>query len=112
MRRLRCPRVDRAMIKLILLLVLASWACRQWTGVWPWVHWQRMTGPSPVERAQRLLGVDKAAGRGAIIEAHKRLIIRVHPDRGGDAALVHEANDARDLLLSRLGPETRADPRP
>jgi hypothetical protein len=26
-------RGDRAMIKLILLLALASWACRQWTGL-------------------------------------------------------------------------------
>lgn len=93
------------MVKLLLLLVLASWACRQWTGQWPWVHWQRMTGPTPVERARRLLGVEAGAGRGAIIEAHKKLIARVHPDRGGDAALVHEANDARDLLLARLGAE-------
>ncbi|NKI99840.1 molecular chaperone DnaJ [Novosphingobium sp. SG707] len=94
------------MVKLLLLLVLASWACRQWTGQWPWVHWQRMTGPTAVERARRLLGVEAGAGRGAIIEAHKKLIARVHPDRGGDAALVHEANDARDLLLARLGTET------
>lgn len=96
------------MVKLLLLLVLASWACRQWTGQWPWVHWQRMTGPTSVERARRLLGVEAGAGRGAIIEAHKKLITRVHPDRGGDAALVHEANDARDLLLARLGTETGA----
>ena len=95
------------MVKLILLLALASWVCRQWTGQWPWAHWRRMTGPGPAERARRLLGVSSGAGRGEIIEAHKRLIARVHPDRGGDAALVHEANDARDLLLARLD----ADPR-
>jgi hypothetical protein len=52
------------MIKLILLLALASWACRQWTGAWPWVHWQRMTGPTPVDRARRLLGV-RDGPRGA-----------------------------------------------
>jgi hypothetical protein len=96
------------MIKLILLLALASWACRQWTGAWPWVHWQRMTGPTPVDRARRLLGVRDGAARGEIIEAHKKLITQVHPDRGGDVALVHEANDARDLLLARLEPEKRA----
>ena len=96
------------MVKLILLLALASWACRQWTGAWPWIHWRRMTGPSPVDRARRLLGVDARAGRGEIIEAHKKLIIKVHTDRGGDAALVHEANDARDLLLARLGSDPQA----
>jgi hypothetical protein len=58
-------------------------------------------GAPPVGRARR-------AARGEIIEAHKKLITQVHPDRGGDVALVHEANDARDLLLARLEPEKRA----
>jgi hypothetical protein len=51
-----------------------------------------------------LLGVSAQASRQRIIAAHKRLIAQVHPDRrGGDARLVHEANDARDTLLAALG---------
>lgn len=49
-----------------------------------------------------MLGVDRAARREAIIEAHRRLIARVHPDRGGSNGAVHAANAARDLLLARL----------
>ena len=49
-----------------------------------------------------MLGVDRSAKREAIIEAHRRLIARVHPDRGGSNDAVHAANAARDLLLARL----------
>ena len=50
-----------------------------------------------------LLGVDDRASRSDIVDAHRRLIVRVHPDRGGTESLVHEANAARDLLLAELG---------
>jgi len=36
------------------------------------------------------------------LEAHRRLITMVHPDRGGTNEQVHEANAARDLLLDEL----------
>ena len=92
--------------KLILLLALATWGCRQFTGRWPWEIWlemdrRGMMGPDKA-RARALLGVSAKASRGEIIEAHKRLLAQVHPDRGGSSELVHEANAARDLLLAQL----------
>ena len=92
--------------KIILLLALATWGCKQMTGRWPWDIWREMdkrgmAGPQKA-RARTVLGVSSAASRGEIIEAHKRLIARVHPDRGGTSSLVHEANSARDLLLADL----------
>ena len=60
-------------------------------------------------RARKLLGVEEGASGEQIKAAHKRLITMVHPDRGGSNAEVHEANDARDLLLSEL-PDEGADP--
>ena len=42
------------------------------------------------------------AERSEILEAHRRLITMVHPDRGGTNAQVHEANAARDLLIEEL----------
>jgi hypothetical protein len=57
-------------------------------------------------KACNLLGVAPDASREQIIEAHRRLIAMVHPDRGGTNEAVHEANAARDLLLARLA-ETR-----
>ncbi len=37
-----------------------------------------------------------------MIEAHRRLLAMVHPDRGGTNEQVHEANAARDVLLAEL----------
>jgi curved DNA-binding protein CbpA len=49
-----------------------------------------------------LLGLGKTARREDIIDAHRRLVARVHPDKGGTGEQVLEANAARDLLLARL----------
>ena len=46
--------------------------------------------------------VQAEASHAEIIEAHKRLITMIHPDRGGTNEQVHEANAARDLLLDEL----------
>ena len=88
-------------MKLLWLLALAVLACRVITGRWPW----NLRGllPSPHEtKARALLGVDRNASHADIIEAHRRLISLVHPDRGGTNEQVHEANAARDLLLRSL----------
>lgn len=90
------------MAKLIWLLIVLSLLSRFFWGQWPWQIWQKIQGRAPVDRARRLLGVGRSASRQDIITAHKRLIVQVHPDRGGDARLVHEANAARDLLLAAL----------
>ena len=95
------------MARLLILLLLASLACRVITGQWPWKLLSREpaggAGRSGAEgRARALLGVRSGAARTEIIEAHKRLVAMVHPDRGGTNEQVHEANAARDLLLARL----------
>lgn len=91
------------MIRLLVIVVIASLACKMVFGKYPWDY---LRGPSTrqqaVSRARRLLGVEAGASHGEIIEAHRRLVALVHPDRGGTNAQVHEANDARDLLLGEL----------
>jgi len=98
--------------KLLLWLALACALCKAFTGQWPWqlAGWEPGRGsrrsPDEAEHdvwARTLLGVAPRAGRSEIIEAHKRLVAQVHPDRGGTSDQVHEANAARDLLLRRLG---------
>ena len=54
------------------------------------------------QAAARLLGIDANADAGTIIDAHKKLIGKVHPDTGGTVELAAQVNQARDLLLSRL----------
>ncbi len=49
-----------------------------------------------------LLGLAPDADRAAVIDAHRRLIARNHPDAGGTEALARSINAARDTLLARL----------
>jgi hypothetical protein len=96
------------MMKIVWLLVLASLACRLIAGRWPWQFLSRNRNDrSRLGEAQRLLGVAPDASRHDILEAHRRLITEVHPDRGGTAERVHQANDARDLLLDAI--DNRSD---
>jgi DnaJ homolog subfamily C member 19 len=95
------------MIRLLFYLAAASAICRLATGRWPWqlAGWELSGGlgrSAARGRARALLGVTTSADRNDIIAAHKRLIAVVHPDRGGSADQVHEANAARDLLLAAL----------
>jgi DnaJ homolog subfamily C member 19 len=88
--------------KLLLLLVLAGAACRLLTGRWPWQLWGWSELSQKEAQARTLLGVNAMATREEIGEAHRRLLARVHPDRGGSNEAVHQASAARDLLLARL----------
>ena len=95
------------MIKLLWIALVVCLFCKLLTGRWPWQwEWRELLGggarSGEVRRAQALLGVTSKAGREQVIEAHRRLLTRVHPDRGGSDQLVHEANAARDLLLDQL----------
>mgnify|MGYP002780789459 CR=1 FL=1 len=88
------------MIRILVLLALASLACRWALGKWPWDYLRRAsTRQQAVLRARKLLGIGPDANRDEILAAHKRLVAMVHPDRGGTNDQVHEANAARDLLL-------------
>lgn len=90
------------MAKLIIFVLLACLVCRVLLRRWPWELWSISERSQAEAKARALLGVDRSARREAIIEAHRRLIARVHPDRGGSNDAVHDANAARDLLLARL----------
>ena len=87
--------------KLIVYAALAVLVWRLASGHWPW-ETRDSTQRQAIARARNLLGVRANANRTEIIEAHRRLLVMVHPDRGGTNDQVHEANAARDLLLDAL----------
>lgn len=51
------------------------------------------------QKALSILGLQAGASKKEIVEAHKRLIQKVHPDKGGSEELAIQINHAKDFLL-------------
>jgi len=58
-----------------------------------------LSGQMSRDEAYRLLGLEAGCCEEDIRTAYHRLIMRVHPDRGGSAALAAQITEARDRLL-------------
>lgn len=109
-----------------LLAALAPFAHRGWRAFQLWLLWRRIRNagggagtdqqrdegeqPPPAnsgrmepKEACDVLNVPADAGRDEIVKAHRRLIQRVHPDRGGSDELAARVNEAKEVLLSALG---------
>jgi len=53
-----------------------------------------------VEQAREVLGLKPDCTKEDIIQAHRRMMQKVHPDRGGSDYLAAQINTAKDVLLS------------
>lgn len=70
-------------------------------------QWQQHTAPETggdidEEAAYAILGLTRGASKAEIIKAHRQMMQKMHPDRGGSNYLAAQINQAKDLLISKL----------
>ena len=101
-------------IGLAFLAAAGAWALLTGT-MPPWIGGPRSPGSTGGSRdippsrkgtmsqseALHVLGLEPGATEEQIRAAHRRLIMQIHPDKGGTSYLAAKINEAKDVLLRR-----------
>lgn len=91
------------MSKLVLFLILSGillwWASRRFRQAPPPSPSSGVSTTLSERDAREVLGLGLSHTREDIIEAHRRLMQKVHPDLGGSTYLARQLNEAKKVLL-------------
>ena len=91
------------MSKLVLFLILSGiifwWVSRRFRPIAPPPPSSSISTTLTERDAREVLGLGLAPSREDIIEAHRRLMQKVHPDLGGSTYLARQLNEAKKVLL-------------
>lgn len=61
---------------------------------------QQTSGKMDLEQALKIFGFDSVPDEDTIIQRHRELIQKNHPDRGGSDFLAAQINEAKDVLIN------------
>nr|VFK61651.1 MAG: DnaJ domain-containing protein [Candidatus Kentron sp. UNK]VFK70439.1 MAG: DnaJ domain-containing protein [Candidatus Kentron sp. UNK] len=103
-----CHEQDRASIAILETYIEHRSGSGSWRGGYSRDRSGKGQGVPPktesitIADAYKILGLPAGSSRKDVISAYRRLIQKLHPDRGGSPLLATQINKAKDLLLNYL----------
>jgi len=97
-----CQRIDPEASRLLRAYLSRHYADENWGDADEAGSEQRISATSTSE-ALEILGLEEGATQQEVTDAHRRLMGKMHPDKGGSTYLAAKINAAKETLQNRQG---------